>query len=167
MCQTHYMHTTGAWWAQENGSELKAEDQRTQLYSPKISLVYRWVCERYSAFQVLYHSTCVSHAYVSPDARKGVVQVTANCSKRYQLGGGQYLQLDLGCQAAPGHPVLPAGLAVQAHLVVLPCQAVPDFPQAHGNLGLQDYRPGDDRGISKNCCVRLILTHQNLDKNQS
>lgn len=81
-------------------------------------------------------------------------------------GGQYYLQLDLGCQAAPGHPVLPAGLVVQVHLVVLPCQAVPDFPQAPGNLGLQDYRPANDRGISRNCHagIGLILTYQNQDK---
>lgn len=57
----------------------------------------------------------------------------------------QYLQLDLGCQADLGHPVHPASLVVQVSLVDLPCQAVPDFPQGHGNQTLQDYQPNNER----------------------
>lgn len=62
-----------------------------------------------------------------------------------QITWKHYLQLDPHFQAGLGHPAHPASLVVQASLVALPCQAVPDFPQARGNRGLQDCQPGKER----------------------
>lgn len=124
-------------WGAHKKTELnwKLEPQGHSCVQPKIALVTcDWWGEHCTSD---YCGTSVWHVYMQ---NKWQVKV-----QKIPITWEQYLQLDLRCPAGLGHPVHPASLVVQVSLVALPCQAVPDFPQAHGNQGLQDYQPDTER----------------------
>lgn len=127
-------------WAGHKKTELnwKLGPKDAAVYSPRLLWCTPCLMRETLCFRLLCH-----FSLASAHAKPGVVWEIK--VQKMPITWKQYLQLDPHCQAGLGHPAHPASLVVQASLVALPCQAVPDFPQAHGNRGLQDCQPVKER----------------------